>query len=67
MSEMVNLEVPWINIMSKMDLVSGSSSDMFEPRNGKRGKRDILIQARYYLLLRETGGINNVVTANFTT
>jgi hypothetical protein len=30
--------------MSKMDLVSGSSSDTFEPRNGKRGKRDI---ARY--------------------
>jgi hypothetical protein len=44
MSAMVNLEVPWINIMSKMDLVSGSSSDTFEPRNGKRGKRDI---ARY--------------------
>jgi hypothetical protein len=44
MSAMVNLEVPWINIMSKMDLVSGSSSDTFEPRNGKRGRRDI---ARY--------------------
>lgn len=43
---MVNLEVPWINIMSKMDLVSNasSSSDTFEPRNGKRAKRDI---ARY--------------------
>ena len=40
---MVNLEVPWINIMSKMDLVS-SSSDAPEPRNGKRAIRDI---ARY--------------------
>ncbi|OAX43902.1 hypothetical protein K503DRAFT_680123 [Rhizopogon vinicolor AM-OR11-026] len=46
MSAMVNLEVPWINIMSKMDLVSSasSSSDASEPRNGKRPKRDI---ARY--------------------
>lgn len=43
MSAMVNLEVPWINIMSKMDLVS-SSSDASAPRNGKRAKRDI---ARY--------------------
>lgn len=45
MSAMVNLEVPWINIMSKMDLVSPSpSSDTTEPRNGKRARRDI---ARY--------------------
>lgn len=43
MSAMVNLEVPWINIMSKMDLAS-SSSDAPEPRNGKRTRRDI---ARY--------------------
>ena len=45
MSAMVNLEVPWINIMSKMDLVSPSpSSDTAQPRNGRRGRRDI---ARY--------------------
>lgn len=45
MSAMVNLEIPWINIMSKMDLVSqSSSSDTTEPRNGKRARRDI---ARY--------------------
>jgi len=49
MSAMVNLEVPWINIMSKMDLVSptpsSSSSDPSTgPRNGKRARRDV---ARY--------------------
>jgi hypothetical protein len=45
MSAMVNLEVPWINIMSKMDLVSpSSSSDTAEPRNGRRARRDV---ARY--------------------
>ena len=45
MSAMVNLEIPWINIMSKMDLVSSapSSSDTTsdEPRNGRRTRRDI--------------------------
>lgn len=45
MSAMVNLELPWINIMSKMDLVSpSSSSDTTQPRNGRRARRDI---ARY--------------------
>ncbi|KAF8450438.1 ATP-binding protein Fet5 [Boletus edulis BED1] len=45
MSAMVNLELPWINIMSKMDLVSPSpSSDTTQPRNGRRARRDI---ARY--------------------
>ena len=42
---MVNLEIPWINVMSKMDLVSPApSSDTAEPRNGRRARRDI---ARY--------------------
>ena len=45
MSAMVNLELPWINIMSKMDLVSPApSSDTAQPRNGRRARRDI---ARY--------------------
>jgi len=44
MSAMVNLEVPWINIMSKMDLVSGKSDDPAKGRNGIRSAKDI---ARY--------------------
>jgi GTPase SAR1 family protein len=45
MSAMVNFEVPWINIMSKMDLVRPSKdADAGEPRNGVRARRDI---ARY--------------------
>ncbi|KAF9462573.1 GPN-loop GTPase [Collybia nuda] len=45
MSAMVNLEIPWINIMSKMDLVTSNAD---EPaggaRNGIRGRKNI---ARY--------------------
>ncbi|EMD41067.1 hypothetical protein CERSUDRAFT_149714 [Gelatoporia subvermispora B] len=41
MSAMVNLEVPWINIMSKMDLVTTSSEDAASGRNGVRTKKDI--------------------------
>jgi len=41
MSAMVNLEVPWINIMSKMDLITPSTT---KGRNGMRSKKDI---ARY--------------------
>ncbi|KAH8106196.1 GPN-loop GTPase [Cristinia sonorae] len=44
MSAMVNLEVPWINVMSKMDLVTTSTNDPASGRNGVRAKRDI---ARY--------------------
>lgn len=40
MSAMVNLEIPWINVMSKMDLVS-SDTATDEPRNGRRTRRDI--------------------------
>jgi hypothetical protein len=47
MSAMVNLEIPWINVMSKMDLVTLNAD---EPsggaRNGVRGRRNI---ARYVL------------------
>ena len=41
MSAMVNLEVPWINIMSKMDLVSGTSEDPGRGRNGICKKRKV--------------------------
>ncbi|KZS97976.1 ATP-binding protein Fet5 [Sistotremastrum niveocremeum HHB9708] len=44
MSAMVNLEIPWINLMSKMDLVSGTSADPARGRNGIRKRKDV---ARY--------------------
>ncbi|PPR06581.1 hypothetical protein CVT24_001762 [Panaeolus cyanescens] len=45
MSAMVNLEIPWINIMSKMDLVTpNADNESGGPRNGMRKRKDI---ARY--------------------
>lgn len=41
MSAMVNLEIPWINIMSKMDLVTSSENDAASGRNGIRARKDI--------------------------
>lgn len=42
MSAMVNLEIPWINVMSKMDLVTENPEDPSSgARNGLRGKKDI--------------------------
>ncbi|KIP12806.1 hypothetical protein PHLGIDRAFT_27182 [Phlebiopsis gigantea 11061_1 CR5-6] len=41
MSAMVNLEVPWVNIMSKMDLVTSNSDDPASGRNGIRARKDI--------------------------
>ncbi|RDX53117.1 hypothetical protein K466DRAFT_577623 [Polyporus arcularius HHB13444] len=41
MSAMVNLEVPWINIMSKMDLVTTNVEDKGSGRNGIRTRKDI--------------------------
>ena len=41
MSAMVNLEIPWINIMSKMDLVTTNVEDHGSGRNGIRSQRDI--------------------------
>lgn len=41
MSAMVNLEVPWVNIMSKMDLVTSSADDPASGRNGIRTRKDI--------------------------
>ncbi|KAF7977637.1 hypothetical protein HWV62_3048 [Athelia sp. TMB] len=45
MSAMVNLEIPWINVMSKMDLVTENIDDPSGgARNGIRGRKNI---ARY--------------------
>jgi hypothetical protein len=46
MSAMVNIEIPFVNIMSKMDLVTARSDEHGggDPRNGLRGRRDL---ARY--------------------
>jgi GPN-loop GTPase len=45
MSAMVNIEIPFINIMSKMDLITPRKDENDSgPRNGLRGRRDI---ARY--------------------
>ena len=41
MSAMVNLEIPWINILSKMDLVTANPNDPAGGRNGIRAKKDI--------------------------
>ncbi|KAH9951761.1 GPN-loop GTPase [Amylocystis lapponica] len=41
MSAMVNLEIPWINVMSKMDLVTSSTEDAANGRNGIRARKDI--------------------------
>ncbi|TFK43603.1 GPN-loop GTPase [Crucibulum laeve] len=41
MSAMVNLEIPWINIMSKMDLVTANPEDSASGRNGLRARKDI--------------------------
>jgi hypothetical protein len=42
MSAMVNLEIPWINVMSKMDLVTANPDDESGgARNGLRQRKDI--------------------------
>jgi len=49
MSAMVNLEIPWINVMSKMDLVTlNADGPSGGARNGVRGRKNI---ARYVLRL----------------
>ena len=51
MSAMVNLEIPWINIMSKMDLVL-PQEESGGARNGVRKRRDIARWMTSGLLLR---------------
>jgi GPN-loop GTPase len=41
MSAMVNLEIPWINVMSKMDLVTPNPENPAAPRNGIRNRKNI--------------------------
>ena len=42
MSAMVNLEIPWINVMSKMDLVSSKPDEVSSSaKNALRTQRDI--------------------------
>ncbi len=42
MSAMVNLEIPWINIMSKMDLVTSNPDDETgSARNGPRKRKNL--------------------------
>ena len=41
MSAMVNFEVAWINVLTKMDLVNPKSTEEGGPRNGARLKRDV--------------------------
>ena len=56
MSAMVNLEIPWINVMSKMDLVTSKKGgdESGGARNGIRRKKDI---TRYvYLVSLHPGG-----------
>ncbi|KAK7061661.1 GPN-loop GTPase 3 [Favolaschia claudopus] len=68
MSAMVNLEIPWINIMSKMDLVTSNPEDPSGgARNGFRGKRNI---ARYLdpdplLLVSARGQEENTANPRF--
>lgn len=65
MSAMVNLEIPWINVMSKMDLVLPNTDDPAGGgRNGLRTRRNI---ARYLdpdpLLLAAPHGSGNEVNS----
>jgi hypothetical protein len=42
MSAMVNLEIPWINVMSKMDLVTENPEDPGGgARNGIRRRKNV--------------------------
>ena len=51
MSAMVNLEISWINIMSKMDLVTTNVEDAGSGRNGLRSRKDIARYVIRYIVL----------------
>jgi len=56
MSAMVNLEIPWINIMSKMDLITGDA------RNGNKGKKEV---ARWVVFVSSRAvSTSHLVSAN---
>lgn len=54
---MVNLEIPWINFMSKMDLVTTNVEDQGSGRNGIRSRKDI---SRYSIAVY--GGVHGRLT-----
>ncbi|KAF9452484.1 hypothetical protein P691DRAFT_697150 [Macrolepiota fuliginosa MF-IS2] len=68
MSAMVNLEIPWINIMSKMDLVtSNPDNESGGARNGLRQRKNIarFLDPDPLLLANEPGREGNVTNPRF--
>jgi len=65
MSAMVNFEIPWINIMSKMDLVNPKSEDGAGARNGARGKKDIQRYLDPDPFLLEASGEKSITNPKF--
>nr|VWO96906.1 GPN-loop GTPase 3 [Ganoderma boninense] len=66
MSAMVNLEVPWLNIMSKMDLVTANVEDKGSGRNGIRTRKDIarFLEADPMLLVSAPGSREELTERN---
>jgi hypothetical protein len=59
MSAMVNLEIPWINVMSKMDLVTTKKDDgSGGARNGLRRWKDIARRVEFLNHFRTTHQCN---------
>ncbi|EKM80352.1 hypothetical protein AGABI1DRAFT_113547 [Agaricus bisporus var. burnettii JB137-S8] len=67
MSAMVNLEIPWINIMSKMDLVTSNPEHDTSARIGPRKRKDIarFLDPDPLLLASEPGHEGNVMNPKF--
>ncbi|KAF8639447.1 hypothetical protein AX16_010302 [Volvariella volvacea WC 439] len=68
MSAMVNLEIPWINILSKMDLITPNPDDPSSGgRNGLRGRKDIarFLDPDPLLLASAPGQESNVSNPRF--
>lgn len=72
MSAMVNLEIPWINVMSKMDLVTSNPDDPSSgARNGLRRRKDIarsefhlsFLARRFYAIYVQSGGHIHVLAS----
>jgi len=67
MSAMVNLEIPWINVMSKMDLVTASLDDKSGgARNGIRQRKDIARYVTCCFLLAKIGNARKHVDLHLT-
>lgn len=68
MSAMVNLEIPWINIMSKMDLVTSNPDDESSGAGiGLRNRKNIarFLDPDPLLLVNEPGREGNVTNPRF--